>query len=364
VGDYLEHRYDRRVRGIVASLLWVGTLAILAGQLIAVAWVLDVVLGLPKPAGCLVGGAVMTTYFAAGGLMGAAWLNTLQLVLELVVFAALVPAAITAAGGWEAVASGVPATSEYWSFLGAGPGPGVAYLAMLGPAFVVSPGLLQKVYGARDDRAVRLGVGANAVVLLVFAVFPVALGMVARARHPNLANPELALPTVLMHDLPPLLGALGLAAIFSTEVNTADAILFMLSTSLSQDLYRRFVNPGASDRQVLAVARGAAVLGGALGIGLAMAASTIVGVLSVFYTLMSVSLFVPVVAGLYLARAGTPEALAAIAGGVSVTAAVYLATAGTGIGPLSPALLGLLAAAVGCAVVMVWRWGVVDRPGV
>jgi hypothetical protein len=79
---------------------------------------------------------------------------------------------------------------------------------------------------------------------------------------------------------------------------------------------------------------------------------------------MSVSLFVPVVAGLYLARAGTPEALAAIAGGVSVTAAVYLATAGTGVGPFSPALLGLLAAALGCAVVMVWRWGAVDRPGV
>ena len=40
------------------------------------------------------------------------------------------------------------------------------YLAMLGPAFIVSPGLLQKVYGARDDRAVRIGVGLNAFGLL------------------------------------------------------------------------------------------------------------------------------------------------------------------------------------------------------
>ena len=32
------------------------------------------------------------------------------------------------------------------------------YLALLGPSFVVSPGLLQKVYGARDARAVRIGV--------------------------------------------------------------------------------------------------------------------------------------------------------------------------------------------------------------
>src|ERR1051325_1326146 len=37
VGDYLEPRYSRGVRGVVAGLLWLGTLAILAGQLIALA---------------------------------------------------------------------------------------------------------------------------------------------------------------------------------------------------------------------------------------------------------------------------------------------------------------------------------------
>ena len=50
-------------------------------------------------------------------------------------------------------------------------------------------------------------------------------------------------------------GALGLAAVFSAEVSAADAVLFMLATSLSQDLYKRFVNPAATDRQVLTVAR-------------------------------------------------------------------------------------------------------------
>ena len=37
---------------------------------------------------------------------------------------------------------------------------------MLAPAFVVSPGLLQKVYGAKDAHAVRWGVGLNALGLL------------------------------------------------------------------------------------------------------------------------------------------------------------------------------------------------------
>src|SRR5512134_365133 len=38
VGDYLAWRYDRSVRGLVSFVLWLGTLSILAGQLIAMAW--------------------------------------------------------------------------------------------------------------------------------------------------------------------------------------------------------------------------------------------------------------------------------------------------------------------------------------
>jgi hypothetical protein len=81
-------------------------------------------------------------------------------------------------------------------------------------------------------------------------------------------------------------------------------------------------------------------------------------VLTVFYTLLSVSLLVPVLAGLYLERVGTPEALAAIGCGVGCVLVVHLASAGRGFGGLSPALFGLLAAALGCALVAVWR-----RPG-
>ena len=59
---------------------------------------------------------------------------------------------------------------------------------------------------------------------------------------------------MLTQLLPPWLGALALAAVFSTEVDTCDAILFMISTSVSQDLYKRFIKPAATDAQLLRVA--------------------------------------------------------------------------------------------------------------
>ncbi len=358
VGDFLEWRYGPAVRATVAVLLWLGTLAILAGQLIALAWVLDVVAGVPKTVGCLVGGAVMTAYFAAGGLLASAAVNLVQLVVLFAGFALAWPFVAQATGGLASAMTAADARAlHFWSAGPEGPS-GWAYLAMLAPAFIVSPGLLQKVYGARDDRAVRVGVGANAVVLLVFAFVPPLFGMMARAAHPGLANHELALPALLMWDVPAGVGALGLAALFSAEVSSADAILFMLATSLSQDLYRRFVDPRADDRRVLRVARGAALAGGALGVALAIMSPTIIGVLSIFYTLLTVSLFVPVVAGLWTRRPGSPEALAAIAAGVATVLALPLVPLPAGARTWPPSAVGLAAAAAAfglAALVRRWR---------
>ena len=354
VGDFLEHRYGPSVRAAIAVLLWFGTLAILAGQLIAIAWVLNVVTGVPKYVGCLIGGIVMTTYFAAGGLLTSAWINLIQLVVLAAGFVLAVPLTLQAAGGWAGVASATDAIPGYWSFWGNGEA-GWRLAPMMIPAFIVSPGLLQKVYGASDDRTVRLGVGGNACALLLFAFIPPLLGMIARTMHPSLANPELALPTLLMDSLPPLLGGLGLAALFSAEVSSADAILFMLATSLSQDLYRRFVAPRASDAAVLRVVRWTAVAGGALGVVIAILAESIVGVLTVFYTLLTVSLFVPIVGGLYVRKVGTPEALAAIGTGVLFVALTEIGTTGQGLAGLTPAMIGLVAASLGCVIVAVAR---------
>ena len=207
-----------------------------------------------------------------------------------------------------------------------------------------------------DERAVRVGVAANGLALMCFGFMPPALGMVARVLHPALPSPDLALPTVLVRDLPPTIGSLALAAVFSAEVSSADAVLFMLSTSLSQDLYRRFLRPDASDRQVLRVARGAAVGGGLAGIVLAAMIPTVIGALTVFYGLLTVALFVPIVAAVHLRRAGAPEALASILAGVTVLVGVHLHTGGGPFGRWRPETLGLATAATVFGLVLAVRW--------
>ena len=346
VGDYLELRYGASVRVVVAGLMWLATLAILAGQLIAAAWILDAVAGIPKPLGCLIAGGVMTLYFTAGGLTTSAWVNLVQLVVLLVGLLVTLPIALAGVGGWEGVVRAAEtAAPDYFGFASGGAS-GWIYLFLLAPAFIVSPGLLQKVYGARDARTVRTGVVVSAVLLALFAIVPPLFGMVARAIDPALANPEMALPIVFTDGVPVIIGALALAAIFSAEISSADAILFMLSTSLAEDIYKRFVRPDATDGEVLRMARIAAVAGGAAGIGLAIVLPSVIGSLSVFYTLLSVSLFVPVVVGLYSRGPGTAAALAAMAGGMAGVMAVRFGLVPGGHW-VTPYTTGLAAATVG-----------------
>lgn len=354
-GDFLEWRFSRNLRGAVSSLLWVGTISILSGQLIALAWVLNVVAGLDKTTGVIIGGVVATVYFSAGGLLSSVWINFLQLGVMIVGFFAAIPLALSKAGGFASVQAATSDPAGFWNFFSNGTS-GIHYLALLAPAFVISPGLIQKVYGARDAATVRKAVAWNAGALFIFAFVPPMIGLLARALHPGLASPELAMPTIFMEDLPVWFGALGLAAVVSAEISTADAVLFMLSTSLSQDLYKGFVKRDATDSEVLRVARLAAVGGGILGILVAIEASTVIGALGIFYSLLSVSLFVPVVLGLYVASADSRNAYAAIVAGVGVLLAAHFTTDGRGFGIWTPSLLGLLAsAAAGALSLLVFR---------
>ncbi len=346
VGDYLEHRYGPSVRLLIGLLLWVGALFILAGQLIALSWILGVVAGVPKLLGCIIGGVVVTTYFAAGGLLTSAWVNMVQLAVKLIGLGIALPFALSAAGGWDAIGALQP-TETYWD-LGRGGASGWIYIAMLAPAFVVSPGLLQKVYGAKDAHAVRWGVGLNALGLFLYAIVPVVMGMIARVQFPTLASQELALPTLLMQGVPPAIGSLGLAAVFSAEISAADAVLFMLTTSVARDLYARFIQPSADEARQLLVARVTAVVLGAVAVMLAMTAESVIGALSIFYTLMGVGLFVPMLAGLFIPRATTAGALAATLTGIAAVLAVQ--TFGhPGPSWMTPAIWGLIVSVVAMA---------------
>jgi SSS family solute:Na+ symporter len=357
VGDYLEFRYDRRIRVLSAGLLWIGALSILAGQLIALAWILQVVAHTPKWVGCLLGGVVVTLYSSIGGLVSVARVNVLQLAVKAAGFLLAVPLALQAAANLSQLRWVRPyfqiadAPAFYWTFKGDGLADILGYLVLLVPSFMVSPGLLQKIYGARSRSVVRLGVSLNALGLLAFAILPTVLGMLTRHAYPHLHNRELALPTLMVGLLPPWLGILTLAAVLSAEMSSADAVQSMLANSFTKDFVKGLVQPSLSEDRLLYITKLTSVVTGMLAVIVALSIPSVVAALQIFYSLLTVALFVPLVFGLYWKRPNALAALVAISVSVPAALLIHIQTSGAGFGPISPVACGILTSAASMIVV-------------
>ncbi len=345
VGDYLEFRYSPSVRGLASALLWIGALIIFAGQLIGGAALLNVVAGINKTLGYVIAAAVVTFYFSMGGLHTAVRVNALQLGVKLLGFgAALAYLIYNHQSPDDATLHALP--NGFHSFTELGFSTPLFYLATFTPAFIISPGILQKVFAARDEAAARRGISINAAGLLLFAIVPALLGIFARLYFPTLASSEAALPILLTQALPFGLGALLLAAIFAAELSAADAVLFMLTTSLSKDLYKAHLNPNADDQQLMRFARGTAIACGLLGTLLAMSLETVYAALTIFYTLLTAALFLPIIVGLYSKRVTAKAALASMIVSVGVTFAIHYASNKAGFAGVPPVMFGIVAGGI------------------
>jgi len=351
LGDYLEFRYNKSVRGIIALILWFGALALLAGQIMAISWILNVVLGLPKWSGCLTGGLVAVSYCALGGIAASAIVNIFELAVTMTGLTISALYAVHLMHGWAGLMTALsisagPSAARLATLTGAGPRPILALLAILVPSFICSPGLAQKIYSARDERSVRMGVALNSVGQLLFAFVPAIFGMVALARFGALSNPELALPSVLIRLVPRWLGVWALAAIFSAELSATDAILFMLSTSLAVDMYKTFLRPAVTQKKLLSVSRTATVGAGFAGLGLAIVLPSVISAVTIFYSLLAVGLFVPLLLGLYWKRTSGTAALASIIVAIAADLAVQFGTVTHSVGMASPPAVGIFAGLV------------------
>ncbi len=150
--------------------------------------------------------------------------------------------------------------------------------------------------------------------------------MAAGACFPELSRADLALPSAMKNMMPFFAASLALAGIFAAEVSTADTVLYMLAGSLTNDIYKRFINPKVNDKNLLRLSQIVTVICGVLGVVLALRLESIISALTIFYSLMSVSLSAPLLFGLFTKRAGNFGAVISAVSGAALT--VYMTFAG------------------------------------
>lgn len=360
VPEGLRLRYGRGNGLLGVLILILPMVGLTAIQLMASATVLSVMTGMNYSIAVFVVTAVVTAYSVMGGLWSVTITDAVQWFFIVVGSVLVIPYALELGGGWEQVTADLP-SEKLSPTEGMGWKTIVSLTVMYIASFSVGQESMQRYFGARDERAARLGSIYAALFYGLYAFVPALIGVIAfgLVQHGHLdasmieANgARYVLPTMAVAVLPSAVVGLLFAGLISATMSSADSNLLAAGSIFANDIYRTELRPEATDEQVLRIARWTMVVVAVFSLGVALLdLDDMVNVLMFSFSLRAGGVFVPYVVGHFWRRA-TPSASAAamvVGGGV-----VLLADQGIvdlfGFGSAVPAVLASLMTFIGVTV--------------
>lgn len=334
VPDLLEQRYNAaaRVLGTVAIVLAYVTIA--AYQFRGGGWILSIVTdgAISPQLGVLITATAIVTFTALAGMVSIVTVDIFNgIIITLAVLLAL-PYMVFEMGGIGAVIELLPA--EHTTPLGGHNVLWVFGVAM--PTFLLilgESGMYQKFFSAKNARAARQAVLGMVVGIVVIETALALLAIVGRAAFPDLmdqtsvvgrAASETVILYVARHGLPVFGGAVLLAAAIAIVLSTGNTFLLVPSTNVSRDLYERFINPNATDKQKVNLQRAFIVIFGGVGLLLLTQFETVLSMALYAYSLVGASL-TPALLACFLWKRVTPQGgVACIAGGLGSIVGIRL----------------------------------------
>jgi len=275
---------------------------------------------------------ILTT--ALAGMSSVAYMDVAigSLVTGICVVAA--PMLFFKVGGWAGLHAALP--EPYFQVLGnfrMGPnhveqsaGMGlVRALEFLVPTMLLMLGnqvMYQKFFSAKSEKAARVSVIGWILGTLLLETLIVAIAVFGRALYPTgevALHPREIIPYTARHGLPAVMGALLLGAVFAKVISTASNYLFSPATNLVNDVFVRYISPGATNKRVLIVSRLAVVVLGCWALYQAVYAESILEKMLWAYTIYSAAITPVVLAAFYSKRVTAWGAVAAIGAGTVVT---------------------------------------------
>lgn len=334
MGVAYTNRYGRSV-GVVASIIMVYVYILyLAVQFMGVGKVFSTILGLPYELTSVVGALVLIAYTYLGGIVAVAWTDFFQMLLILLGLIAIMPMAISKAGGWNAVIRS-PSDTSWWYFFPHTTSfeAWMVYLAAwlgMGLGCITEPELLQRAFIAKDERTAVNASLITGGMYLSLGWIPILLGFAGIALVNQGVIPadalaedsEVLVPLIAKTLLSPLPLAIFLSSLLAGLMSTGDSVLFSNAVIVSNDLYRavkkKWLGTDLSEKELFVATKIAILALGALSLIVGLSMESLYDLMVYSYSLLFCMLFMPFTAGLYWKKANAPGAMAGMLGGLAV----------------------------------------------
>jgi sodium/proline symporter len=322
--DLIEARYydeeKKYIRIISSIIIFISITVYLSSQLMAAGTTFSIVLGWDYIPSVILSTAVVIAYTSAGGLLAVAWTDFIQGMLMIgAVFIGLIAAfsnigLVEAFEGLKAIDSNLmnpwikPITIV-----------GLLSAGLLG--YMGQPQIVQMFMGMKDPGKSKKGtwVAGFTGLFLLFGTFFMYLA--CASLYPNAADSNTNFLNLIMSNTPGIIAGVVTAAILAAVMSSADALLHVATTTMSQDIYNKLIKKGkAGDNEVIKVSRIVSIV---IGIGaIYIAFNPFEGILWVnWWAWGGLSTFAPIlIFGLYWERATREGAIVGLIGGFLASA--------------------------------------------
>jgi sodium/proline symporter len=264
--DYFENRFSdksRILRVISALVILLFFTFYTASGLVGGAILFEHSFGLDYSVALVAGTIIIVCYTFIGGFLAVVWTDAIQAILMLLALVITPIAVITIGGGASAVIDRMqlvnPESTSLFSQLSF-----MNFISLIawGLGYFGQPHILSRFMAVENPAklvsARRIAMGWMSIVLL--GSIATGLAGIAYFADAPLDNPETVFIVLSQSLFNPWVAGIITAAILSAIMSTIDSQLLVSSSVISEDFYRAFVRPKASEKELLLVSRAAVIL--------------------------------------------------------------------------------------------------------
>ena len=263
--DYFENRFNdttRVLRLVSAFVILLFFTFYTASGLVGGAILFENSFGMQYSTALISGGLIIVGYTFIGGFLAVVWTDAVQAVLMFLALLVAPTVVILSSGGTEAVWQQMqavnPQSTELLSNMTL-----IGFLSLIawGLGYVGQPHILARFMAVENPQKLVAArrIAMVWMVLVLFGSVATGLAGIAYFADNPLENPETVFIALSQQLFNPWVAGIITAAILSAIMSTVDSQLLVSSSVISEDFYRVFVRPQASEKELLMVSRGAVI---------------------------------------------------------------------------------------------------------
>ena len=328
--EFLEMRYSQAIRPWLALIILLAFAGYNAMEFIALNYVFEEFMGWPGWVGAVVIVVITLLYVNLGGMNTVVLTQIIQygmlfLVGAIVGITAIVKGTAIINAGGSIVPAGtsifsVPTLAggvSWYDLLGFGIGTTIVLIIAYWPGWSTEQDPWQRVWMARDEKAVisgtLMGAGLNAIVYVFTILMAIGAWVILGPPSAQAAdfNSELIVFRIIQEIMPVWIIPFIIVGFMAAAMSNITVFATSSASNLAKDIYQRYMRPNASQKEMLWISRTCIAISLALGIFAGFVMPSILDAVKTAASLATCGYFVPIVGALFWRRGNTQGALAA-----------------------------------------------------